>query len=480
MRDQYDPILGGARAPSPQSFEVTDKYTGTVAARVGKADRAMVHAAIARAAEAAPAMRSLAAYQRRDALYHVERRLRERLEEFAHVLCVEVGKPFKDARGEIGRAIDTFRIAAEESTRIYGEHLPLDISERARGYEGLTRRVPIGPCSFITPFNFPVNLAAHKIAPAIAVGCPFVHKPATQTPITAIMLCEILAETSLPPGAFSVVPCDNDDAAPLVEDDRIKHLSFTGSPKVGWMLKAKAGKKTVSLELGGNAACIVDEGTNLETAVPRIIFGAFYQSGQSCISIQRLLVHRSIFEACKSRLIDAASRLKAGNPCDEDTFLGPMITETDAVRVMEWISEAVARGAKVLCGGHRQGAFLDATIVEHVPHDVRLSCQEAFGPVVTIEPFVDFDDACRIVNDSDYGLQAGVFTNNLHHTWRAFDVLEVGGVIINDVPAMRVDSMPYGGVKDSGQGREGVRYAMREMSELRLMVVRHSESPKSK
>lgn len=420
-------------------------------------------------------MRRLPAHERHAILQHVVQRIHERAEDFARTMAIEAGKPIKDARGEVARALDTFRLAAEECTRIHGEYLPLDISPRAQGYEGFTKRVPVGPCSFITPFNFPLNLVAHKIAPAIACGCPFVLKPAPQAPVSALKLGEILAETSLPEGAFSILPCEVDDAAPLIEDDRIKLLSFTGSSSVGWALKARAGKKRVVLELGGNAACIVDESADLDDATQRITFGAFYQSGQSCISVQRLFIHRKIYDDLKRRMIDAAASLKPGDPLDDSTFLGPLISEKDAMRIEQWVNDAVKSGAKILCGGKRDGVFYDATILEHVPRDSKLNCEEAFGPVLIIESFEDFDDACLVANTSRYGLQAGVFTRDLNHAMHAWNTLEVGGVIINDVPSMRVDSMPYGGVKDSGLGREGIRYAIDHMTELRLMVLRQTQ-----
>ena len=472
MNRTYPHYVAGHPRKGGRDLVVVDKYSSQEAFRVTMADRATVDESIASAVQAVSPMRHLAAHKRHTILTHIANRVRKRSEEFAQIMCIEAGKPIKDARAEVSRAIDTFRIAAEESVRINGEQLPLGISQRAEGYEGYVKRVPIGPCSFITPFNFPLNLVAHKVAPAIAMGCPFVLKPAPQAPISAILLAEILAETVLPQGAFSVIPCELDDAAPLVEDDRIKLLSFTGSSAVGWSLKSKAGKKKVVLELGGNAACIVDRDADLEYAVPRIIFGAFYQSGQSCISVQRLIVHESIIECVKARLTDEARKLKMGDPKDETTFLGPLISEKDAQRVDDWVREAASGGAKVLCGGKRVGRFFyEATILENVPKTSNLSCEEVFGPVMTIEPFDTFEYACAIANDSRYGLQTGVFTPDLAHAHYAWNELEVGGVIINDVPSMRIDSMPYGGVKDSGLGREGVRYAMHEMSELRLMVV---------
>lgn len=352
-----------------------------------------------------------------------------------------------------------------------GEMQPLDISPRAHGYQSIWKRVPIGPCSFISPFNFPINLAAHKIAPALAVGCPFVLKPASRTPIGALIMGEILAETDLPDGAFSILPCARSGAALFTEDDRFKLLSFTGSPDVGWDLKARAGKKPVVLELGGNAACIVDADADLDYASDRIIHGAFYQSGQSCIGVQRIFAARAIYDDLRTLLRDKAARLVAGDPLEEATFLGPLITEGDAIRLETWVNDAVSAGASVLVGGQRDGVFYDATIVEDAPADAAISCQEAFGPIATLAPFDDFVDVLEAVNDSVFGLQAGLFTRDIHRAFRAFDDLDVGGVVINDVPSMRVDSMPYGGVKESGLGREGIRFAMEDMTEVRLMVL---------
>jgi acyl-CoA reductase-like NAD-dependent aldehyde dehydrogenase len=368
--------------------------------------------------------------------------------------------------------IDTFRIAAEESVRLTGEVLPLDISERARDYTGMWKRVPIGPCSFISPFNFPLNLAAHKIAPALAVGCPFVLKPASLTPIGALTIGEVLAECELPEGAFSILPCRRDGARLFTQDPRLRLLSFTGSPDVGWQLKAQAGQKKVVLELGGNAACIVDESADLEDAVGRMIVGAFYQSGLSCISVQRILVHEKLYDSFRERLVTATRALRCGDPKDPATFIGPMISEAEAVRLAGWIGEARQAGARLLCGGGRNGAMLEPTLLENVPRGLALREQEAFGPVALLSCFRDFSAALEEVNDSQFGLQAGVFTRDLYHAQRAWDVLEVGGVVIGDVPSWRVDHMPYGGVKNSGLGREGIRWAMEDMTEIRLLVLR--------
>lgn len=451
---------------------VTDKYTGEVATRVALADARAIDRAIEAAVAAAGPMRRMAACDRQEILRHCVRRFEERFAELSETLCVEAGKPIKDSRGEVTRLIDTFRVASEEATRIYGEVLPLDITPRARGYAGMWKRVPVGPCSFISPFNFPLNLAAHKIAPALAVGCPFVLKPASFTPVGALLIGEVLAETSLPEGAFSILPCRRDGASQFVEDERLRLLSFTGSPAVGWDLKARAGKKKVVLELGGNAAVVVDADAGLDDAVARIVFGAFYQSGQSCISVQRILAHESIYDDFRGRLVAATRKLKAGDPKDGATFIGPLISEEAARRVESWIASAVARGAKLLCGGKRQGVILEATLLEGVPKDEAICAKEAFGPVAVLSPFRDFDEALREVNDSDYGLQAGVFTRDLYKAQRAWDALEVGGVVIGDVPSWRVDHMPYGGVKNSGLGREGIRFAMEEMTEIRMLVIR--------
>lgn len=470
MKDHFPCYVANRPEMTGSQLAVTNKYDGSTIAVVAQADASTITRGIEAAVEARESCRRMPAYARATILDHVVQRLRERAEELAMVLANEAGKPIRDARGEVSRAIDTFSIASEEATRIIGEYLPLDISPRAQGCEGIWKRVPVGVCSFISPFNFPLNLAAHKIAPAIAAGCPWILKPASLTPISALILGEILAETDLPAGAFSILPCKRDAADLFVTDDRIQLLSFTGSPDVGWAMKGRAGKKKVVLELGGNAACIVDRGADLDFAVSRIVFGAFYQSGQSCISVQRVMIHESIYEKTRSMLVAAAAALRSGDPLHEDTFLGPLISEQEARRVEAWVESATTRGARVLCGGHRSGSFYEATLLEGVPDDADVSCTEIFGPVAVLEPFTDFESTCRRVNASRYGLQAGVFTKNLDSAFYAVNELEVGAVIINDVPAFRVDSMPYGGVKDSGLGREGVRFAMEDMTERRLAV----------
>lgn len=472
LKERYPYYLAN-RAEQPNAdLEVTDKYRGHVATRVALADAAAIDRAIAAAAGAADAMRRLPPYERQAVLQRCVKRFTERAEELARALCIEAGKPIRDSRGEVTRLIDTFRIAAEESVRLDGVVMNLETGARTRGYRGQYKRVPIGPCSFISPFNFPLNLAAHKVAPAIAAGCPFVLKPASLTPIGALVIGEVLAETDLPEGAFSILPCRRDGAERFTTDPRLKLLSFTGSPEVGWDLKTRAGKKKVVLELGGNAAVIVDADADLDDAVERIVFGAFYQSGQSCIGVQRILVHEAVYEDFRGRLVAATEKLVSGDPADEQTFVGPLISEKEAIRLSSWIDQAVAAGGRLLCGGQRQGAVLAASLLEDVPADQPICTEEAFGPVAVLSRFREFDQAIAQVNDSVFGLQAGIFTRDLYKALKAWDDLEVGGVVIGDVPSWRADNMPYGGVKDSGLGREGVRFAIEDMTEIRNLVIR--------
>ncbi|CAM6082216.1 unnamed protein product [Calypogeia fissa] len=469
------PLYIANKAYTPNlDLEVTDKYTGHVAARCALAGQKEIEEAIAASEKAMPAMAALGSYERKAVLEKVVTEVKARFEEFAQALCVEAGKPIKDSRGEVERLIETFQIAAEESIRIYGEYTPLDISERAKGYQSIVRRFPIGPVSMISPFNFPLNLAAHKIAPALAVGCPFVLKPASRTPLGALLLGEILSRCNLPEGAFSILPCARNAADLFVTDERFKLVSFTGSPKIGWELKAKSGKKKVVLELGGNAACVVEDLVpDLETVVGRIIHGAFYQSGQSCISVQRVYIHETLYNPLKEALVKATSVLRKGDPSDENTFVGPLIHESEAKRIEGWVNNAVAKGAKVLTGGKREGALYDATILENIDPDTEVHAEEVFGPVMGLYKYSDFKAAISEVNMSKFGLQAGVFVTDLNKAFYAFEKLEVGGVCINDVPSMRIDSQPYGGVKESGLGREGVKYAMEDMTELRVMILRN-------
>jgi acyl-CoA reductase-like NAD-dependent aldehyde dehydrogenase len=472
LAEKYPYFLANKPIFANEALEVTNKYTGEVATKVALADAKVIDEAIDAAERSQKLLNKMPAYKRQQVLEHCVARFKERFDELAHALCIEAGKPIKDARGEVTRLIDTFKIAAEESVRIEGEVMNLEITERAKGYQGQYKKVPIGPCSFISPFNFPLNLAAHKVAPAIAAGCAFVLKPASRTPIGALIIGEVLAETDLPEGAFSILPCSRDGADLFTTDDRFKLLSFTGSPGVGWDLKAKAGKKPVILELGGNAGCIVDHDSDIDDAVERIVFGAYYQSGQSCISVQRVYVHASIYSEFKEKYTAKVTNLVHGDPLNEDTFIGPMISESEAKRLEGWVTEAVNSGAKLLCGGKRKGLMLEATLLEDVPADSDINAEEAFGPVSVISKFSDFDEALELVNNSQFGLQAGIFTRDIYKAHKAWDSLDVGGVVIGDVPSWRVDNMPYGGVKESGLGREGIKFAIEDMTEIRLMVLR--------
>lgn len=464
--------LAGKATSAVKQIPVFNKYTQEIDSHVALADDNAIEIAIQSAQMARKAMQELAPFERKSILQHCVRRFRERYEELAVCLCIEAGKAIKDSRGEVDRLIDTFEIAAEESVRIGGEVMNLEISPRASGYRGMYQRVPIGVCSFITPFNFPLNLVAHKVAPAIAAGCPFLLKPASKTPISAIILGEILAETSLPQGAFSILPAQRSSISPLITDDRIQFLSFTGSPEIGWQLKRDAGRKKVTLELGGNAACIIDKDADLEDASSRIMIGAFYQSGQSCIGVQRILIHRNIYEEMKACLIAKTKNLVCGDPKDESTFIGPLISESEAERLQHWIKEAEELGGMVLCGGKATGAMMQPTLMENVPAHANLCAKEAFGPIAVLSSFEQFDQAIEEVNESEFGLQTGIFTRDLYKANKAWNQLEVGGVIIGDVPSWRVDHMPYGGVKASGIGREGVRFAIEEMTEIRNFVIR--------
>lgn len=451
--------------------EIRSPFDQQVIASVGYATRHDAEDAIAAAERAFATTRRLPAYERQRALRAIAQGLVERREEFAAVLAREAGKPVKAARVELDRAVFTFQVAAEEATRIYGDVLPLDLQPAATGRWAILRRFPLGPIAAITPFNFPVNLAAHKIAPAIAAGCTIVLKPPPQDPITTLMLAEVVREAGLPDGAVNILPLSNDDADPLVTDDRIRMLTFTGSGAVGWQLRQRAGKKRVTLELGGNAAVIVHGDADLRLAAERCVAGGFSYAGQSCISVQRIYVQRAAIEKFLDALVAATRKLKVGDPMDETTDVGPMIREADARRAEEWIDEAVKGGATLLCGGRRTGALLEPAVLTRTRPEMRVNCAEVFAPVVTVEPYDEFEDALRRVNDSPYGLQAGLFTRDARLIFRAYEELQVGGVIVGDIPSWRIDHMPYGGVKDSGTGREGLRYSIEEMTERKLLVM---------
>ena len=464
-------LLDGRWVSEGEPVEIRAPHDNSVVGVTYRAGPEHVEAAIRAAVRAFATTRKLPVYERQRVLRAVAQGIADRREEFARVLALEAAKPIKAARVEADRAAFTFTVAAEEAARIYGEWLPLDLQPAMAGRWGLLRRVPLGPVAAITPFNFPLNLVAHKYAPAIAAGCTVVHKPALQTPLCALLLAELVHEAGWPAGALNVLPLSNEDAAPLVADDRLKLLTFTGSSAVGWELKRRAGKKRVALELGGNAGVIIHSDADLDYAAERCVFGGFSYAGQSCISVQRILVEQSVHEKFLAMLVSRVESLKTGDPLDEATDVGCLISEEAARRVETWIAEARTAGARVLCGGTRRGALLAPAVLTGTRPEQRINCQEVFGPVVTVEPYADFAAAIRAVNDSSYGLQAGVFTRDVKRIFSAYEELEAGAVVVNDVPTFRIDHMPYGGVKDSGMGREGLRYAIEEMTERKLLVM---------
>lgn len=464
-------FLAGRWEDGDDRLAVTSPYDGRVVGEVECAGSARAMEACVAAGAGFQAMRRLSAAGRAEILRQAAESIADRREEFARTIALENGKPIRQARLEAERAAHTFSLAAEEATRIHGELLPLDLRAGLEGRFGLVRRVPVGPVLGIAPFNFPLNLVAHKVAPALAAGCSIVVKPASRTPLSALLLAEVLEQAGLPPGALSVLPCSRLVGDLLVQDERFRCLTFTGSPEVGFALKARAGRKPVVLELGGNAAAIVHHDADLGLAVRQCVQGAFAYAGQVCISVQRILVQERVFARFRDALVEGARALVLGDPLDERTDVGPVIDDASAERLEAWLQEAVQRGARLLCGGERDGRLLRPAVLEGVDPALPLDACEAFGPVVNLHPYRDFQEAVAQANRSRYGLQAGVFTRDLGLALRAFDDLEVGGVILNDAPTFRVDSMPYGGTKDSGIGREGVRYAIRHFTETRLLAV---------
>ncbi len=464
-------LVDGKWVEDGDLIDIKAPYDGAIVGRVFQGRRPHAEAAIAAAVKAFGTTRRLPAFERQRVLRRVAEGIAKRKEEFSRTLCQEAGKPIKAARTEVERAIFTFSVAAEESTRIYGEYLPLDWQEYTAGRWGIVKRFPLGPIAGITPFNFPLNLVAHKVAPAIAAGCPMVLKPAPQTPLSSLLMAELVQQAGWPDGGLNVVPLSNDDASLLVTDDRIKMISFTGSAAVGWQIKKNSGKKKVILELGGNAGVIIHNDADIEYAAERCVAGAFGYAGQTCISVQRILVQQSVYGKFTDLFLAGVKNLQTGDPLDESTDVGPLIRETDAQRAADWIHEATRGGARVLCGGNRKGSILEPTVLTGTKPEMKVNCQEIFGPVVTVEPYAEFDDALRQINSSAYGLQAGLFTRDAKRMFQAFDELEVGGLLAGDVPTFRIDHMPYGGVKDSGIGREGLRYAIEEMTEPKLMVM---------
>lgn len=471
MQESRPFLVHGQWKSGDLSVPVVDPFTGKLVAQVTQATESDVEEAIASTCLAAMAMERLPAHARYNILQQVAALIYRRRDQFAQVITAEAGKPITDAKREVGRAIQTFTVAAEEARRIPGEVIPLDWTPGSDTHLGVLRRFPIGPILGITPFNFPLNLVAHKVAPALASGNPILIKPAPQTPLTALLLGEVIMEARVPPGGLNVVPCDNSLAERMVVDPRFKLFSFTGSASVGWMLKAKCGKKKVTLELGGNAGVVIEPDADLELAAQRCAAGGFGYAGQTCIAVQRVFVHHSIADAFTTKLLMHVVRLKVGDPSDETTSIGPLIDQTAAQRVEGWIGEAVADGARVLLGGKRMGSLVEATVLSNVNPDMKVFCKEVFGPVVTVTPYRQLSEAVALLNQSDYGLQAGIFTQDINKIFYAFRHVQAGAVLANEIPTFRADHMPYGGVKDSGLGREGVRAAIDDMTEPRMLIM---------
>ncbi|HEX2626292.1 MAG TPA: aldehyde dehydrogenase family protein [Candidatus Limnocylindrales bacterium] len=464
--------LAGTWVESDDRLEVDNPADpGNPAGATYNASEAQYEEAVTAAVRAFEETRVLPAYERGRALREISAGIKARREELGRLLSMEAGKPIRDALVEVDRASLTFRLGAEEAERQYGETIPLDLLPSSKGRMGITRRFPIGPVAGISPFNFPLNLAAHKVAPAIAAGCSIVLKPPSKDPLVMLAVAEIIDSVGLPKGAVSILPMTRELGDRMVADDRFKLLSFTGSPSVGWRMKERAGKKKVVLELGGNAGVIIDKTADIDWAVKRSLVGAFAYSGQVCISVQRMFVHEDVREEFLAKFNAGVAALKMGDPLDPTTDVGPMVDATQASRTKRWVDEAVQLGGRVVAGGTQDGAFFAPTVLENVPVEAQVCSNEAFAPLVVVFPFSDFSDAIRQVNDSFFGLQTGVFTNDLGHAWQAFNELEVGGVIVNDIPTYRIDHMPYGGVKDSGLGREGLRWSIEDMTELRIMVL---------
>ena len=473
MSDAKRFLIAGEWRDSGETFEVRSPFNDDLVARVHTPSAADVEDAIQAAADAFDDTRKLPVHARAAALMHISRRIEERAGEIAGLIAREGGKPLKWARVEAARAASTFRWAAEEVRRGFDELMRLDTEESLGSRVAMIRRFPRGPILGISPFNFPVNLVAHKLAPAIGVGAPIVLKPATKTPLGALLLGELVLETDLPPGMLSVIPIGGAETSEIAADERFAKITFTGSSEVGWQLKAKAVKQSITLELGGNAGVIVHDDADLALAAARIAYGGYYQAGQSCIAVQRVLAHRSVLKDLSGLLVDEISKLETGDPRDENTDVGPLIDHDALEKVSGWVDEAVQGGAEVLIGGKREDPFYLPTVLTNTRKDMKVRCEEIFGPVVTLEGYTDFEEAIEEVNSSRYGLQAGVFTRDMERIMLAQRDIVVGGLIVNDVSAFRADQMPYGGTKESGFGREGLRSAMTEMTESRVTVLSH-------
>jgi acyl-CoA reductase-like NAD-dependent aldehyde dehydrogenase len=471
MSENKKILIGGEWRAGAESFAVANPFSGEQIAEVFAVNEEENGEAIALAERAAKEMRALPRFEIAKGLRKIADRLERRKDEFAETIARESAKPIKAARGEVERGIATFAWAAGEAERFVGEIVPVDTIATGKGKTAETRHVPRGVIYGITPFNFPLNLVGHKVAPALAAGNSIIIKPSQRTPLTALLLGEVFMESGLPESALQIVPMDTKYIDAVYRDERVRMISFTGSAEVGWQIKAKANKKMVTLELGGNAPVIVDESADFERSLRQTTTGAFAYAGQVCISVQRVFIHDKIFDRWTEKFIENARNLKKGNPLDEGTELSAMIDEKAAEKAQNWVTEAAQNGARILCGNTREKAFFDATVLTDTNPEMRVAAEEIFAPVATVERFSDFREAVDLANNTKYGLQAGVFTNNLANMQYAAETLEYGGVIVNDVPTFRVDNMPYGGTKDSGFGREGIRYAMEEMSEIRLVVL---------
>jgi acyl-CoA reductase-like NAD-dependent aldehyde dehydrogenase len=466
---ELSPVIGGREVATGETYEVRSPYDDSLVAVIHRAGPREIESAIAGAVRAFETTRKLPSWKRAEILNGIADRIDAAKEDFARTIALEAGKPVKTARVEAERAAFTFRVAAEETKRIYGEIVPLDWLPGTEGRIAHTRRIPLGPIAGISPFNFPLNLVSHKVAPALAAGNPIVLRPASQTPISALKLAQIVLEAGWPEEGIAVVPSTTKDAAPLVEDDRIKLLTFTGSPAVGWGLKNRAGMKRVTLELGGNAAVVVAADADASFAAERVVWGGTTNSGQTCISVQRVYHHESL-DGFQDDLVRRFEQLVTGDPLDEATDVGPLITPDDAERVERWLQEAVDGGARILTGGERDGSLFQPTVIAGVDDRMKVTCEELFAPVIGVYSFSDTLEALDRASASEFGLQAGLFTNDMRIVDAAFDRIEVGGLMVNDVATFRVDHMPYGGVKRSGFGREGLRYAIEEMTELKLLT----------
>jgi acyl-CoA reductase-like NAD-dependent aldehyde dehydrogenase len=466
----YDIYQSGTFIKTDQVLDVYNPFDQSLVGKTYLADKKILEEAINDGIKCRSELKKLPSYKRYKILTDIAHLIEKDKERIAEVLSAEACKPIKYAKGEVERAIQTFIVAAEESKRLPKEYISLDWTESGFNKEGLIKYFPIGLIAGISPFNFPLNLAVHKIAPAIASSNPIILKPSRSTPLSVLELAKIIDQTDLPKGAISILPMDRETGNQLITDHRINKITFTGSPDIGWKMKSQAGKKKITLELGGNAGVIISETANIKKAIQRCVIGSFAYSGQVCIHLQRILVHKDIFETFVSEFTQQVKNLKFGHPGDPETDISSMIDMENAIRVESWVDEAVSHGAKILAGGERKGCYYKPTVLTNTDPKMKVCSNEVFGPVVSIEPFTDFQNAIKEINNSDFGLQAGVYTDSIHEMNYAFEEIEAGGVIINDIPTFRVDHMPYGGIKDSGMGREGIKYAIYEMMEPKLLV----------